>query len=591
MVAANEKVLYVGKAKNLRQRLGSYFNKNQSNPRIASMLKKVLDIQITLTETEADALLLESNLIKQYKTPYNILLRDDKSYPYIYLSSQHDYPQLRFQRGKTAKQGQYFGSYVSAYAVRETLKLLYKLFQLRSCEDSVFANRSRPCLQYQIKRCSAPCTQKISKQAYQQQVQYSTAFLEGKSQFVIDQLVQQMDQSSQAYAFEQAAIYRDQIESLRRISQQQYIQSGHANSDIIALSYQQGMACIHLLSMRHGQNRGSKNFFPKLPQLKLNKSEILSAFISQYYLNHQPPKEILIQTPIVNPSVLETLLSQLAGYKVGLKDKLRGNRLQWLTMANKNAVYALEVKLNAKAHTQARIYALKEALDLSYLPKRLECFDISHTMGEATVASCVVFTREGAAKQEYRRFNIHNITAGDDYAAMRQVLQRRFKGIADNNAAAMSKQPDLVFIDGGKGQVQQALDVMDELNITHIDIIGVAKGEGRKAGLETLIINRGKSRKNLDEHSSALHLIQAIRDESHRFAINAHRQKRHKARLSSPLQQIKGLGIKRRQCLLKQFGGIQALSRASIEEIAKVKGISLSLAEGVYQTLQNSDKA
>jgi excinuclease ABC subunit C len=446
-------------------------------------------------------------------------------------------------------------------------------------------------LQYQIRRCSAPCTQQISKQAYQQQVQYSTAFLEGKSQFVIDQLVQQMDKAAQAYAFEQAAIYRDQIESLRRISQQQYIQSGHINSDIIALSYQQGIACIHLLSMRHGQNRGSKNFFPKLPQLELDESEILSAFISQYYLNHQPPKEILIQISIINPSVLEALLSQLAGYKVGLKDKLRGNRLQWLIMAKKNAVYALEVKLNAKAHNQARIDALKEALDLSYLPKRLECFDISHMMGEATVASCVVFTREGAVKQEYRRFNIHNITAGDDYAAMRQVLQRRFKGIADNNAVAMSKQPDLVFIDGGKGQVQQALDVMDELNITDIDIIGVAKGEGRKAGLETLIINRGKNRKNLDEHSAALHLIQAIRDESHRFAINAHRQKRHKARLSSPLQQIKGLGVKRRQCLLKQFGGIQALSRASIEEITKIKGISLGLAEKVYQALQHLGKA
>jgi excinuclease ABC subunit C len=585
MIGTNNKILYIGKAKDLRQRLGSYFSGSQVNSRIWSMIKQIIDIQITLTETEAEALLLESNLIKKHKTRYNVLLRDDKSYPYIYLSSQHMYPQLCFQRNKSSNaKGEYFGPYPNANAVRETLTILQKLFRVRQCEDSYFAHRSRPCLQYQIKRCSAPCTQMIKPQDYQQDVQYSQDFLQGKSQPIIDKLVQNMEQAAQQQQFEYAADCRDRIETLRQISQQQYIQSGSANIDVIALCYASNLAAVQVITIRQGHNLGNKNFFPSLPNLDMCAEEILSAFMAQYYLNHQAPQEILSDPKPADYSALSSLLNLNNQYKVMLKYRVQNTRKHWLAMAQQNAYYALQQHLSSQAGIKDRLIALKKELSLSKIPMRMECFDISHTMGEATVASCVVFTQEGAVKSEYRRFNIQGISAGDDYAAMRQVLQRRFQSIVEH-ADALDKKPDMVFIDGGKGQVQQALDVLQALHITGITVIGVAKGEGRKVGLETLITHQGTQRKNLSEHSKALHLIQQIRDEAHRFAITAHRQKRHKARLTSPLEGITGLGVKRRQLLLKQFGGIRALSRASVEEISKIKGISITLAQRVYNTL------
>ena len=582
MIGVRDEVLYVGKAKDLRNRLGSYFTGKLVNSRIWSMVNQIVDVQITLTATEAEALLLESNLIKKHKTRYNVLLRDDKSYPYIYVSSKHKYPKVGFHRGARRGNGEYFGPYPSAGAVRETLNLLQKLFKVRQCENSYFANRSRPCLQYQIKRCTAPCTEEISPEDYKKTVQHTVAFLQGKSQQVIDDSVKQMELASEELRFEEAAEYRDLIEKLRQISQQQYITSGKGNVDVIALHYASGVASVQVFTIRRGNNLGNKNFFPKLPNLDIEEPALLASFISQYYLNREPPSEVLLSQEPEDKDTLAEMLTLKAGHKVELKTKLRGDRSRWLEMASRNALQSLEMQLKSKSGMQDRLLSLQEELNLDYIPMRMECFDISHTMGEATVASCVVFDMDGPAKSEYRKFNIKDITGGDDYAAMNQALRRRFKKIADKVDDAESKTPDILFIDGGKGQVQQAIDVLKDLQVTGVEIIGIAKGEGRKAGLETLILNNASTRKNLAEHSKALHLIQQIRDESHRFAITGHRARRQKARTTSPLEAISGLGIKRRQQLLKQFGGIRAISRASVEELAKVQGISLAIAQKVY---------
>lgn len=582
MIGLRDEVLYVGKAKDLRNRLGSYFTGKLVNSRIWSMVNQVVDVQITLTATEAEALLLESNLIKKHKTRYNVLLRDDKSYPYIYVSTKHPYPRVSFHRGAKRGQGEYFGPYPSAGAVRETLNLLQKLFKVRQCENTYFANRSRPCLQFQIKRCTAPCTKEISQNNYHKSVDHTVAFLQGKSQQVIDDLVQQMEQASLDLRFEEAAEFRDLIEKLRQISQQQYISGKQGDVDVIALQYASGVASVQVFTIRSGNNLGNKNFFPKLPNLDIDTAELLASFISQYYLNREPPSEVLLTQSPSNKDVLAEMLTLKAGHKVEIKSKLRGERARWLEMAARNAMQSLQMQLKSKSGMQDRLLALQEELGLDYIPMRMECFDISHTMGEATVASCVVFDKEGPAKSEYRKFNITGITGGDDYAAMNQALHRRFKKIAEKVAGAEEKSPDILFIDGGKGQVQQAIEVLNALQITGVDIIGVAKGEGRKAGLETLILDKATRRKNLPEHSKALHLIQQIRDESHRFAITGHRARRHKARMTSPLESIAGLGVKRRQQLLKQFGGLRAISTASVEELAKVKGISSALAQRVY---------
>ena len=584
MLSADGTVLYVGKAKDLRNRVSSYFRSNLVNSRIYSMVKQIRDVQITLTNTEAEALLLESNLIKKHYPRYNILLRDDKSYPYIYLSA-HRYPRLTFHRGARKGKGQYFGPYPSAGAVRETLNLLQKLFLVRQCEDSYFSNRSRPCLQYQIERCSAPCTQEISKQDYQQGVRHTVQFLQGKSQQVINELVQLMDQSSVRLEFEQAALYRDQIEKLRQVSQQQSISGGQGDVDVIACQFASNTASVQVLTIRKGNNLGNKNFFPKVPDYykdeEINESIIIASFIAQYYMGREIPAEVILSH---KPNYLETLqemLSLKAERKVGLSYRLRGDRSRWVEMALQNAQYALNTHLASKAGIQKRVLALQNELNLDYIPARMECFDISHTMGEATVASCVVFGLEGAIKSEYRRYNIKGIVGGDDYAAMKQVLGRRFKKVKEGD----TKLPDIVFIDGGKGQVSQAIQVLQDLQISGVDIIGVTKGEGRRQDMDTLTI--GKQKIMLPAHSSALHLIQQIRDEAHRFAITGHRQRRQKTRNTSPLEGIEGLGPKRRQSLLKQFGGIRAITRASVDELSKVKGISASLAQKIYDVFHS----
>lgn len=589
MMGANDEVLYVGKAKDLRNRVSSYFTGKLVNSRIWSMVNQVQDVQITITNTEAEALLLESNLIKKHKTRYNVLLRDDKSYPYIFVSTKDEFPRITFHRGSRRRSGEYFGPYPSAGAVREALNLLQKLFQVRQCEDSYFANRSRPCLQYQIKRCTAPCTDEISAKDYRMSVNHSMAFLNGKSEEVINELVEQMEQAAEQLAFERAADIRDRIEKLRQISQQQYVSGGQGNVDVIALQYASGNASVQVFTIRRGNNLGNKNFFPKLPNLDVNEAEILASFVSQYYLSHEIPGDILFSQLPDNSDVLAEMLALKAGHKVSFFSNVRGERARWVEMASRNALHALQAQMQSKSGMQDRLLALQEALQLDYIPMRMECFDISHTLGEATVASCVVFGTEGAMKQEYRRFNIKGIEPGDDYAAMKQVLERRFRKAAETIDNEEAKLPDILFIDGGKGQVAQAVQVLTDLQVSGVDIVGVAKGEGRKPGLETLIVENGQERINLPEHSKALHLIQQIRDESHRFAITGHRQKREKARTSSPLENIPGLGPKRRQQLLKQFGGIRAISRASVEELTKVQGISRQLAELIYDRF-NTDQ-
>ena len=583
MISDEGKILYVGKAKDLRNRVSSYFRDNLVNSRIYSMVKQINEVQITLTNTEAEALLLESNLIKKHHPRYNILLRDDKSYPYIYLS-HHEYPRLTFHRGSRKGKGQYFGPYPSAGAVRETLNLLQKLFLVRQCEDSYFSNRSRPCLQYQIQRCTAPCTHEVDDKEYQLGVRHSIQFLEGKSQQVIDELVERMDQVSANLEFERAAIYRDQIERLRQISQQQSISGGQGDVDVIALQYASNIASIQVLTIRKGNNLGNKNFFPKVPSLYKDvedtEAKILASFIAQYYINHEIPSEILLSHAPNELNTLEEMLSLKSSRKITLSFRLRGDRSRWVDMAARNAQHALATHLVSKAGIQQRVLALQTELNLDYIPSRMECFDISHTMGEATVASCVVFGLEGAIKSEYRRYNIKDIVGGDDYAAMKQVLQRRFKKAITAENSEDRKLPDILFIDGGKGQVTQAIEVLQDLQISGVDIIGVTKGEGRRQDRDTLTI--GKQKLYLPAHSSALHLIQQIRDEAHRFAITGHRQRRQKTRNTSPLEGISGLGPKRRQVLLKQFGGIRAITRASVDELSKVKGISASLAEKIY---------
>lgn len=626
MISEDEKIIYVGKAKDLRNRVSSYFRDNIANSRTYSMVKQICDVQVTITTTEAEALLLESNLIKKYQPRYNILLRDDKSYPNIYLSKDK-FPRLSFHRGAKKGKGQYFGPYPSAGAVRETLGLLQKLFQVRQCENSYYKNRSRPCLQYQIKRCTAPCTNEITEKDYKQGVSHTVKFLQGKSQQVIDELVLQMDDAASKLEFEKAASHRDKIEQLRKISQQQSISnSGQSNVDVIALQFASNVASVQVLTIRNGNNLGNKNFFPKLPKTYQNpkiddlsndndndlqdenntedtqdvspEELILSSFLAQYYMSREIPNEILLSHVPDDSQVLEDMLTLKAERKVTLSYRLRGDRVRWVEMATRNAQHALGTHLASKAGIQKRVLALQEELNLDYIPARMECFDISHTMGEATVASCVVFGLEGAIKSEYRRYNINDIVGGDDYAAMRQVLQRRFKKVVDKEGDADSKLPDILFIDGGKGQVTQAVEVLSELQISGVDIIGVTKGEGRRQDMDKLTVLSGDSSddsadnsyKNketkenlfLPSHSSALHLIQQIRDEAHRFAISGHRQKRQKARNTSPLEGIAGLGPKRRQDLLKQFGGIRAITRASVDELSKVNGISVKLAEKIY---------
>lgn len=587
MLNKDGKVIYVGKAKNLKKRVSSYFSASEKTPKTAVMVSHIANIEITTTHTENEALILESNLIKSLKPQYNVTYRDDKSYPHIYLSADKDYPRLSYYRGMKKSTGRYFGPYPSAGAVRESLNLLQKIFLVRQCEDSFFKNRSRPCLQFQIKRCTAPCVGEISVEDYQEDVRHAVMFLEGKNTSVIDELVVKMEKASSALDFEKAALYRDQIAALRKVQEKQYITAdGESDLDVIVGVIRGGASSVQVFNVRGGLNLGNKSYFPKL-SAHTTVDEMLAAFIAQYYIGKTAvrtlPTEILLNESPTEAQWLEDVLSQQAGKKVKLSTKLRGERARWVQLAVANANIALDAHLAGKQNILTRFEALQEVLELDSLPQRIECFDISHTMGEATVASCVVCDQNGPLKSEYRRFNIEGITPGDDYAAMLQALTRRYRRLKKDEAKeGQGKMPDVLLIDGGKNQMAQAEKVLEELQITGITLLAVAKGAGRQAGLETLHLSGQDTPMRLKPNSPALHLIQLVRDESHRFAIAGHRAKRGKTRNTSPLEEIPGLGPKRRQQLLKQFGGLQGISSAGIEDLANVKGISKELAEKVY---------
>lgn len=584
-------VIYVGKAKNLKKRVSSYFLKNVSSPKTRVMVSHIRDIEITVTHTENEALILENNLIKSLKPRYNVLFRDDKSYPFIYLSSEHDFPRLGVHRGAKKKKGRYFGPYPSAGAVRETLHLLQKIFPVRQCEDSFYNNRSRACLQHQIKRCTAPCVGLISKEEYAEDVNHAIMFLEGKSNVVIEQLIKRMEEASAELEFEKAAHFRDQIANLQRVQEKQYIDSEDGNQDIIAAALASGIACVQIFSIRGGRNLGSKTFYPQNAK-NTEPEELLSTFIAQYYLGdaqtqgREIPADIILSHAIENQELIEQVLKEQSEHSVKLQARPRGQRARWLDMAIQNVNQALQIRLNSHATVLQRYEALQTALELDELPTRMECFDISHTMGEATVASCVVFDEKGPLKADYRRFNIEDITPGDDYAAMKQALLRRYKRLKEGEG----KLPDILFIDGGKGQVSQAEDVLEELQINDVMLVGVTKGEGRNPDLDTLYLSASKRKIILPADSPALHLTQQIRDEAHRFAISGHRNRRAKKRKTSVLEGIEGLGPKRRQQLLKQFGGLQEVTRAGIEDIARVPGISKQLAKKIYDTFHMSNE-
>jgi excinuclease ABC subunit C len=577
MLDAAGEPLYVGKAGNLKKRVSSYFLKPRMEPRIAAMVAQIARIDVTLTRTEAEALLLEAQLIKSLKPRYNILLRDDKSYPYIFLSSGEDYPRMAFHRGAKSGKGEYFGPYPSAYAVRESLNLMQKLFLVRQCEDSYFRNRSRPCLQYQIKRCSAPCVGLIAPPAYQDSVRHAAMFLQGRSSAVIDELGSGMESASAALEFEQAARLRDQIATLKRLQAQNAVQGASADLDVLACCIEGGLACVSVLYFRNGVSLGSRDFFPRLP-LQATTGAVLASFVAQYYLDKPVPRELILSDVPDDAAMLAEALMVQSGHPVELKTNVRSDRARFSDLARKNAQAALTARLASNQTMRERFEALRDLLELGETPQRLECFDISHTMGEATVASCVVYGPEGAEKSLYRRFNIAGIEPGDDYAAMHQALERRYRRLQAGEGAL----PDILLIDGGKGQVAQALEVLADLGVSGVLVVGVAKGAERRAGHETLI--RGDNGKTLwpGPESLALHLIQSIRDEAHRFAITGHRQRREKAREKSRLEEIAGIGAKRRTALLKHFGGIHGVASAGIEELAQVKGVSRELAATIY---------
>ncbi|MEH6387248.1 excinuclease ABC subunit UvrC [Pseudomonas profundi] len=578
-------LLYVGKAKNLKKRLSSYFRKTGLSPKTEALVARIRQVDTTITANETEALLLEQSLIKASRPPYNILLRDDKSYPYVFLSSEDDFPRLGLHRGTKKARGRYFGPYPSAGAIRESLGLLQKAFKVRQCDDSYYRNRTRPCLQYQIKRCKGPCVGLVDKLEYDQDVRHSVMFLEGRSNALADELHRSMDAAAENLDFERAAELRDQIALLRRVQDQQNVDTEHGNVDVVAASVSPGGACVHVIMVRQGRVLGSKNHFPRVP-IEQTPGEVLAAFLPQYYLGdaeRELPREIIVNATHDDLPVIAEALTVARGFGVAISHRVRGTRSRWQNMAVTNADAALAGMLSNKQNMQARFEALQEALKLDEMPTRLECYDISHSSGEATVASCVVFGPEGPIKSDYRRFNIEGVTAGDDYAAMRQALSRRFNRLKDGEG----KMPDILLVDGGKGQMSMALEVLGELMVHDLTLLGVAKGVTRKAGMETLYLNDPHNELVLPGHSPALHLIQQIRDEAHRFAITGHRQRRSKARNTSTLEGIEGVGPKRRRDLLRHFGGLQELKRASAIEIGKAPGISKKLAEQIYAALHS----
>ncbi len=578
MINAEQTVIYVGKAKDLKKRVSSYFNKNLPSPRTRMMVSQIAAIETTVTRSEAEALLLEDNLIKSLQPRYNVLFRDDKTYPYVTLSG-HTYPRLAFHRGKQKKGSQYFGPFPNAVAVRESIQLLQKVFKLRTCENTVFNNRSRPCLQYQIERCTAPCVDEINEEDYRADVSQAVKFLQGKTNEVLDDLGEKMHVAAESQSYETAAVYRDRMQALRQVQTKQFVSDFNvSDADVIACSELEGQHCLNLVMIRGGRHLGDRSYFPKNTDGETLVTS-LNAFLAHHYIGVNTPPLIVVGEPI-ETEVIENVLTERATRKVKINTKPIGNKRVWLEMAEKNAQLALEQRAASSANQQARLLALREALKLEDSVERIECFDISHTMGEATVASCVVFDRGDMQNSEYRRYNINGITPGDDYAAMRDVLTRRYKKVA----AGEGVRPDLIFIDGGKGQLGVAIEVMEEVGLD-ILMVGIAKGEARKPGLETMIFSDTGELLNLEKDNRGLHLLQHIRDESHRFAITGHRAKRGKARVSSSLEEIEGVGAKRRKALLTRFGGLDGVKSASIDDIASVEGISRMIAEKIYATL------
>lgn len=588
MYDVSEAVIYVGKAKDLRKRLTSYFRTNISNPKTETLVKNISRIEVIVTHTEIEALLLEHNYIKLYQPRYNVLLRDDKSYPFIFLSSDF-HPRIAIHRGAKHKKGEYFGPFPSSHAVRETLALLQKLFPVRQCKNSFYRNRSRPCLQYQIDRCSGPCVEGlVSKEEYQRQVDYIRLFLSGKDQQVLTQLIHQMEEASQSLHFEDAARIRDKIHSIRQITERQFVSSNTEDLDVIGIAFHAGLACVHVLFIRHGKILGSRSYFPKIPD-GTTVEEVVQTFVGQFYLQGSPtrtlPGEILLDFHLVEKKLLASSLAEITARKIQIQCKPRGDRAHYLKLARTNAAAALATKISQRSTIQQRLKELAKILNLQEI-NRMECFDISHIMGEQTVASCVVFDANGPVRSEYRRYNISGVTPGDDYAAMFQALKRRYDKTLDEE-----KIPDVIFIDGGKGQLAQAINVFALLDVTwdkqKPKLVSVAKGSDRKVGLETIFFSITGEGISLSPDSPALHLIQHIRDDSHNHAIMGHRQRRSKVKNTSELELIKGIGPKRRRMLLQYMGGLQPLRNASVAQIIKVPGISQALAEKIYNALKH----
>jgi excinuclease ABC subunit C len=587
MYGAAGTVLYVGKARNLKNRVSSYFRNTGLAPKTQALVAKICSIEVTITGSETEALLLEQNLIKSLRPPYNILLRDDKSYPYIYVSAHQDYPSLTFRRGRTKKGGgTWFGPFPSSGAVKESLNVLQKVFRIRSCNESYFRNRTRPCLQYQINRCTAPCVGYISPEDYQQDIRRAAMFLEGKNPVVIKDLMQAMEAAAAELNFEKAAAYRDQMNHLRHVQEQQSIDGEGGDADVIAIIQDAGIVCVVVIIVRGGRVLGTKDYFPRFI-IEQSDGELLAAFLGQYYFagdtRREIPQDILVSTEPDGMALLAQALSEAAKRDTRIRGNVRGERRRWVELAQTNARQTLLTHMASKETVYRRLLALKDLLDLAETPTRMECFDVSHSHGENTVASCVVFDENGPLKSDYRLYNIEGITGGDDYAAMRQVLTRRYKRLV----AGEGKRPSLVFIDGGTGQLNIAREIFESLDLTDIPLIGVAKGAARRVGMEQLIDAVTGRVFRVPANSPGLHLIQHIRDESHRFAITGHRARRDKKRRQSTLEGIEGVGPKRRRDLIRYFGGIQELLKAGIDEMIKIPGISKALAETIYAALHD----
>jgi excinuclease ABC subunit C len=580
MLDAQGEILYVGKARSLRSRVGSYFQPSNVQPKVQALIAKTAAMEVTIANSDTEALLLEFNLIKKHRPRFNVVLRDDKSFPYLHLETEHPFPRLNFYRGSRKQKGRYFGPYPSAGAVRETLQQLQKLFRLRNCDDSYFSNRSRPCLQYQIQRCTAPCVGLITTEAYARDVDAAVKVLEGRNDEVNQDLGRRMETAAERLQFEEAARIRDQLAKLKVIQAQQIVTAGmDHDADVIAVAEANGEYCVALMFVRSGRSLGSTTFFPKAPLSEL--PEVLSAFVAQYYLERESPPEIIVQRKFEEIPLLEATLAERSGRKVRISASVRGIRARWLEMVQNNAEQALTMRGLARNSIELSLDEMREVFDLEETPARLECFDISHTSGTDTVASCVVFGIDGPIKSEYRRFNIAGIQPGDDYAAMNQALTRRYKRVRDREVTA----PDVLLIDGGKGQLAEAAKVLDELGVAGIALIGVAKGADRRVGQEQLFLLGRDTPTILPPDSFALHLIQRVRDEAHRFAITGHRRKRAKRHNQSILETIPGLGPVKRRELLKQFGGLQGILRAGIDDFVQVRGLGKDLAEIIYEHL------